>query len=169
MGQSLEPFSIIAFDPGGTTGIAMVDCYQKIDDMTAWNFRTSELGPNEHHYGLWDFLAFWHERTNHKKYLVTESFEFRQNLDKRKVDLISKEYIGILKLFAKINDMPYTEQSASTAKAFVSDDKLIKLGILEKPIYQSRHRNDALRHLIRFMVINLKIRHPITTAWKDGE
>lgn len=168
----MEPFNIIALDPGGTTGIAMAT-YNGIWEPTIANFRieTSELGPHEHHEELDTFITSnWLEGRavyGVPNYLVCESFEFRQNLDKRKVELISKEYIGICKLIVAGYNIKYVEQSASMAKGFVTDEKLDRLGILEIPKYPNRHRNDALRHMIRFMVVGLKIRSPITSLWKE--
>lgn len=172
---SIEPFSILAADPGGTTGIA-VAVYSGTPNPTIEDFyiRTLEFGPKEHHNELWDFLCLRYNVGNQvlpifrgKKHLITESFEFRQNLDKRKVELISKEYIGLFKLFAQQTGVIYFERNASQAKKFVSDEKLDRLGILEVPKHPNRHRNDALRHLIMYLVVNLRIQTPITDKWRN--
>lgn len=162
----MEPFSVIAADPGGTTGIAEAT-YDGESELTIPNLNicTYELGPDEHHMDLYNILTDWfvYDLYSH---VITESFEFRQNLDKRKVELISKEYIGIFKLFARTNGLVYFERNASQAKSFVSDIKLDALGILEVPKHPNRHRNDALRHLIMYLVVNLRIQSPITDKWR---
>jgi hypothetical protein len=163
--DKIEPFSVIAFDPGGTTGIA----YAHYDGEEI-HYQTGELGPHEHHDELWNVLEHWHhevELPGNNKHLVTESFEFRQNLQKKNVELISKEYIGIMKLFAINAKIKYFERNASQAKSFVSDEKLDRLGILEVPKHPNRHRNDALRHLIMYLVVNLGIQSPITNQWRN--
>lgn len=160
---------IIALDPGGTTGIAECSWEPYPEKMEEFRYTTDELGPAEHHHTLYERLrlAFYMYPAHHLT-VVCEAFEWRQNLQKMKVELISREYIGVVKLVCEQHQIPLVFQSASMAKTFVSDDKLEKMGIMEKPKHPMRHRNDALRHLVRYQVVTLGIRAPLTSTWRTA-
>lgn len=169
--RTVQPFNIIALDPGGTTGIATAYYPGGIESPTIqdFNIKTDELGPEEHHTALHNYITV---RVGGPLPLtiVTEKFEFRQHINsehaKTKVELISREYIGICKMIAKQTGVRLIQQSASQGKHFVPDKKLDRCGILERPVTPMRHRNDALRHLIRYLVVGLHVRAPITDKWR---
>jgi hypothetical protein len=167
----IPAFNIASFDPGGTTGIATAFYPGGMEDPTLddFNIKTDELGPDEHHSALYNFLSVRVGGPIPLK-VVTESFEFRQNIDpdkaRTKVELISREYIGVIKLVCQQLGFGFHQQSASSGKHFMSNEKLDLCGILVKPQHPNRHRNDALRHLIRYLVVDLHIRRPITDKWR---
>lgn len=172
-----RPFRVIAFDPGGTTGWASAnwlplretDSLSSIEDI---EFSSGQIGPGEHHLELWKFLHRW--ANGHSRYgeVACELFEFRQHVTKEhtktKVELISNEYIGIIKLFAITREIDVNFQNASSAKTFIPDKgpqanvRLHQLGLYEPG---QTHANDAKRHLLRHLVITKKIRFPITNHW----
>jgi hypothetical protein len=83
--------------------------------------------------------------------------------------LDSREYIGIVKLSAQQHaDVEIVTQSPSEALWFVKDNKIQALGW-----YASTkglpHARDALRHLLRYLVVTCKVKEPIVTAWFRGE
>lgn len=175
-----RPFRIMALDPGGTTGWASCTYPNHPNDLSLPNsplllsdfrFECGQIGPEEHHKNLWDFLTI---NVDSRSILVCESFEFRQHLNpdkaKMKVELISKEYIGLAKLFCELIDVPIYFQTASTAKNFIPDKgpqsnvKLKQLGVY-KPITTHVHAMDAMRHLLYYMVFKMRIREPITNTW----
>lgn len=143
--------NVIALDPGGTTGVA-----HYFEDG-AWYF--SEIGPEEHHEELFKNLDFLLNR--HKLVIVCESFEFRQNRQRDNINLMSKEYIGIVKLFQNRTSVVF--QTAAQAKGFVTDQKLKKMGLWQPG---KRHANDATRHLVYYLV-NVHKRYDIIECWKD--
>lgn len=172
-----RPFRILAFDPGGSTGWAYAAA-QQLNTMEDITFDCGHLGPEEHHIELWNFLTSQVplEGFDAPLEIVCESFEFRQQTDphktKSKVELISKEYIGIIKLFAARADLPLTFYTASAAKHLVPDKgpesnvRLKQLGWY-RPVTHWVHAMDATRHLLRYMVIDKKIRNPITDKWLE--
>lgn len=168
---SNESFRILALDPGGTTGIATAnynyDPPIENPNIADFNYMTHEMGPAKHHLALWDFISHFNPDT-----IVCEAFEFRQNYgregNRNKVELISREYIGVAELYCQMTKTRLLMQSASQGKHFVPDAKLEMTGILVTPPHPNRHKNDALRHLVRHQVVDLGIRAPITDHWRNS-
>jgi hypothetical protein len=171
-----RPFRLLALDPGGTTGWASCEFHgldvttPKLEDF---HFNCGQLGPEEHHKELFTFLT---DRVTSHDQLICESFEFRQHINasgaKTKVELISKEYIGVVKLFSELIDCPVYFQTASAGKNFIPDkgpqaNVKIKQLDLYKPISTHVHAMDAMRHLLRHMVVTMRIREPITDKWLE--
>jgi hypothetical protein len=127
----------------------------------------------DHHAALWELLEL--QASDHDYHLVYESFDFRnaevdENNKKRdKVELVSREYIGVIKLFQQTWTSPehpkIHKYTASQAKSFIEDWKLQRLGLFQ-PLHVDRHAMDAMRHLILYMVDQLKIHHGIVDQWK---
>lgn len=167
--MELEPFNIVGIDPGGTTGLAH-SYYEGTElepSMENFKYSTHQMGPMKHHRTLYDYLCFMGDKPMIPLTIVCEAFEFRQNLQKHKVELISREYIGIIELVAQQTGSKLIMQSASMGKSFITDVKLERSDILVTPPYPNRHKNDALRHLVRYQVVQLGIRSPITDHWRD--
>lgn len=164
------PFRVLSFDPGMTTGWASATCLQASDEIV---FESGQLGPHEHHAELWAALGVVY-RVYPNLEVVCESFEFRQHINqgqaKTKVELISKEYIGVIKLFCAMYDIKLTFYTASAAKQLVPDkgpqanEKLKQLGIY-RPVTHWPHAMDGYRHLLRYLVVGKGIREPITDKW----
>lgn len=150
--------SIMALDPGGTTGWAYFNSRRKFVKCGQLN--------GQHH---WELINLFHleevdyDITNE---IVSESFQFRQftGFDKSKVELDSVEYIGVLKLYSQLNDIPLHFQTASVAKHFVSDDKLKRLGWYSRTAGMV-HARDALRHLLYRLIVVHGVREPFTNQW----
>ena len=181
----LQPFNVLAFDPGGTTGWAQAILRSPTDmdsveygdklELHHIELRTGEWGPEEHHRWVYGLIGdMYHEGKNDlgiSLEVVFEPFHFRQHLDnpRHKVELISVEYIGIIKLACAQLGLTYYDRFVpGEAKRYCPNSKLEALGWLQTPITPMRHRNDALRQLVKYLIVKKKVRHPITTAWREG-
>lgn len=169
--SEIGPFRVMSFDPGGTTGIAIASFEGGyLTSYADIEFSSWEIGPFEHHSDLWDEID-----RNCPSRLVCESFEFRQHIDKdkakMKVELISREYIGIVRLYAARYDIPLSMHTASAAKGLIPDKgpqkdvKLKQLGWNNSS--PGNHANDAARHLVYYLVrkAHPSIREVILKVW----
>jgi hypothetical protein len=144
---------IISIDPGGTTGYVIWDT-----NVPGGIYTHGQLGPEEHHLKLDQLLAASLKGANPNDVLtiVGERFDHR-NAEFAK--LISNEYIGVAKRFEQAN-RPYVEivwQGANQAKNFVTDEKLVKLGLMILPKIKWKDANDAMRHMVYFLTNNPKV------------
>lgn len=181
----IQPFHVIGFDPGGTTGWARV-MYAPLEPkpasevkLTEFQLSTGEFGPHLHHQALYEFMETrWVNcRSSLRPEFVTEPFNYRQYNDgaRSNVELISCEYIGVMRLFIQKHtlDLPhaptlYDRFNASQAKNAITNQKLDKMGWLQKPATTTkRHQNDALRQVVQYLTVMKQIHHPITSTWRD--
>jgi hypothetical protein len=149
--------SVFALDPGGTTGWVWFNSNN--------DFVICGQISGRHHKELFDSVLPWYQAHE----LVCESFEFRQHrgeFNQDKIDLSSKEYIGVVELYSQMTGVPITYQTASVAKHFISDSKLKRLGWydLTKGMV---HARDALRHLLYYLIVVKKVREPFTNVWLE--
>ena len=155
---------IVALDPGGTTGWATWQDEATGHTGTPWDhFNIGQIGPEEHHLELYNWLG--HLQV-HDYTVVCESFEFRQHDGERAgISLISKEYIGVAKLFAaeRMNGKRVVEQTAGQAKPFVTNDKLKVMGLY---IPGKKHAMDAMRHLVLYLITR-EGRKDLVQSWRN--
>lgn len=165
-----RPFRIFSADPGGTTGCATAewDSDEPLTSIDQIKFNRWSMGPQPHHVELYSTLC-----TQNYSEIVWESFEFRQHyfldddgnpIAKNKVELISREYIGVLQLFCDLYTVRYHHRTASSAKRFITPEMLKEVG-LWIPGESHKHEMDATRHLVRYMVVVRKIEAPFTDIW----
>lgn len=189
----LQSFNVLAFDPGGTTGVAHAILRQDTININMEDFgrvtigaielSTTEMGPIDHHQELYEFIemeSYKAPEFDPPLEIVFEPFHFRQHLGQKdangnpwparhKVELISCEYIGIIKLACQQLGLTYYDRFVpGEAKRYCPNSKLETLGWLQTPITPMRHRNDALRQLVKYLIVKKKVRHPITTAWREN-
>ena len=143
---------IIGLDPGGTTGWSQLDFTVRDNVMEDVQWSFGLLGPEEHHTALYNHLV-----DADPGRVVCESFEYRKGL-RDNVELISREYIGVAKLFCSFEHVPLTMQTAAQGKGFwwPSDAKKDRVDRLKAvDLYQSkhewRHANDSTRHVLEFI------------------
>jgi len=161
-------FRVIALDPGGTTGWATYSAQTSSYISTAGKqylyadeeWACGQIGPEEHHLDLYEFLELQHI---HDTVVVCESFEYRNYRHRDNLNLMSKEYIGVTKLFGQERDVPVVFQTAGAAKPFVTDQKLKKMGLWYPG---QKHAMDAMRHLV-FHLVNKNRRTDLIKCWKD--
>lgn len=123
--------NIVAFDPGFTTGVAR---YGKDTDL---RYETTQVqGILE----LWDCL---HMGTPYDL-IIYESFLYQR---RDKVDLRPVEAIGVIKLYAELNNIEIGSQTPARGKRFWTDTKIKKIGLWESG---QPHAMDALRHLLYY-------------------
>lgn len=147
---------ILSFDPGGTTGWAYHDLYQ--GELTGGpKIEGGQIGPDDHHAELWELIY----RRN-PDLIIYEQFDYRLKKDKQTglevpgIVLVSKEYIGIIKLWhQKMPKCKIHAQSSSyggaggkSQKAFWTDEKLKVIGVY---VPGCPHENDAKRHLLMYV------------------
>jgi len=170
---------VYAFDPGGTTGACIIEMRkdgQTGETLTLDDFHIEvHQFAGQHHFALIRALDNWHRSCylkNLDPHLVTEAFTFRQHatdgsFGKAKVELISCEYIGIMKMFSQQCNVPMQSYMSSEGKGFATDLKLEKLGWFQTPKTPKRHMNDAVRQAVCYIVKELRIYSPLTDTWKD--
>jgi|SRR5579875_680483 len=122
----------VALDPGGTTGLCIVE-----NTDYPWSLKAMQIGPHEHHKGLLKLLTLWKPDL-----IICESFENRSH---DAAWLVSAEYIGVVKAAVGMCGSKLVLQNASTGKAFWTDEKLRQVGLY---IPKWRHARDACRHYL---------------------
>ena len=140
-------FVLMAFDPGGTTGVAILNLTGLESGITTPRF--AHLGPHTHRLELWDMLNAY--KPTH---LIYESFEFR-NKARDNLELISRDYIGIIGLWSDLNPTRLYKQSAAQAKGFIKDsgpNANVPLKRLGWYVPGKKHAMDAARHMAYFLV-----------------
>lgn len=124
---------LLAIDPGRTVGWAF--CYHGIV------YDTQQTPLEE----IWRTLEAAKASEDIEK-LIYESWTQRS----RFVDLSAIEAIGVIKEWARQNDVTTQGQTSSQGKHFWTDNKLKQVGLLREPKTTWRHANDAMRHLKYF-------------------
>ena len=155
--------TVLAFDPGGTTGWAMYQATKIINPEgepeyfdEVWSF--GELGPGRHHKDIDYMLDMQRTEIYH---VVTESFDNRPEKTTAS-ELISRDYIGVMSLWGQRNHHPVHQQTSSMAKGFVDDKKLKVMNLWSS----SKHSRDATRHLILYMVTQLQMTK-LVNSWEQ--
>jgi hypothetical protein len=151
--------TIVAFDPGGATGYAV---YRGWDDPAVEKFSCGTFTGPSHHALLYTHLGSLRRTNNlrtstsftNEMHVVTESFEYR-NQSRAGLELISRDYIGVIELFCQHNSLELHRQTASMGKGFVKDIHLKRLGLWSSG-KEERHAMDAYRHLLYYMIHTLK-------------
>ena len=137
--------TILAFDPGGTTGV----CDITFDSSGGRNCQLYQLGPGEHHLQLSQLIKGYVYNVD-RLFIVCERFEYRAH-SKAGLRLDSREYIGVIKQTAQELSLPVVMQSAAQAKGFVTNEHIKRAGLYRTSY---RHAMDAVRHAIYFLVNN---------------
>jgi len=156
--------SITALDPGGTTGVAFYDAdliFNADEQPELFNEKwdTLQLTEPDHHKTLKNMLERRHVANT---IIVCESFQYRRPVDAPAVELISVEYIGVVKLLVQERpDIQVVWQTTgkvippknkNVAGGFWTDDKLKQV---RKWSAGRKHANDAMRHLLHYMAFTM--------------
>jgi hypothetical protein len=137
---------IIAIDPGGTTGWATYD-----NQLGEPRWRCGQMGPADHHIELMAMLETWHTQDF---VLIGERFDFRGD-DRSDINLMAREYIGVMKLFAQDRGVDVVWQwpfEGVGTKSFIQPSNLRNLGVwVAGGANKWIHAMDAYRHLLYYM------------------
>lgn len=131
----MTPKTILSLDPGGSTGWALF-----IDSPQGARIKYGVIDMQEHHYTLWKLL---HE-TSPDCVLCEEFIYQRRKVEKGvTLEIVSREYIGVAKLYAEIESVPF-RLTRLNELAFWTDEKLRQVRCWSDSI----HSRDATRHLL---------------------
>lgn len=128
---------ILAIDPGLTTGVAILDGELGIT--------TLQLQPEE----LYEFITNMGDRLNVFDAIVCEAYMISPDTLRKSRQLWSLELIGFMRYVAWRSNITFKLQQASSAKKFVTNELLKTYGLF---IPGRDHANDALRHLVIYLV-----------------
>lgn len=131
--------NVLAVDPGLTTGVAALSNGNVT--LTEVRGQISFLERAEAH------IAF------HRPIVVVEAYIITATTAKLSRQYEPLEIIGALRWMAHKKDVGFVMQTPRQAKDFSTDDKLKAVGWYEKGI---GHGNDAARHLLLYMVTQVK-------------
>jgi hypothetical protein len=130
---------IVAFDPGGTTGWAMLS--------QDWSLTHGIFTEKDHHLALWKFLLI-----NMPDIVVCERFVYQNREATPTLELISRDYIGVITLWCQLYGKHLEMQTVSDAKSQWPDKKLILLKNQGQNMPKIVHAKDAMRHLMLYLV-----------------
>jgi hypothetical protein len=152
----MTTYTVLALDPGGTTGWASyqaeVMSYAALGDETQTpkyeyydeKWERGQLAGIDHQKALYTLMGLKH---TDEYYIVCERFVERPD-NKGAID-IAQKYIGVVELFAIDRQANLVMQMPAQAKGFVKDATIKKLGLW---FPGQRHAMDATRHLLFFLV-----------------
>lgn len=135
--------TIMAFDPGQTTGWAGMD-WPRGSQVSS-----GIIGPYRHHLELWGLLE-----TMKPERVIMEHFipQGRGNAPASALVLISRDYEGVIELWCLMHDVPLIKQNASEGKGIFTKQKLTALALWRK----TTHERDAISHLLHYITTDLK-------------
>ncbi len=128
---------VMALDPGGDTGFAQYNTY-----TDHWLIGT--LDEDNHHLSLWKLL-----NDTSPDVVICERFVYQRRDPTQGVslELISRNYIGVIELWCQMRKVELVMQNVSDAKRMWTNANLKKLGL-----YTSiTHQQDAVRHALLYI------------------
>jgi len=132
--------SVIALDPGGTTGICRGTLYDDRMELTVSQERLSCSA-------LYELLNSHIEcALGHDCTIIYEDFQYR-NVARMGLDLTPVKLIGVIELFQDWHDpfVEFAKQTPAAAKAYYTDARLKNDCLYQKG---NQHGRDAERHLL---------------------
>lgn len=141
-GRKPQHCYLLCLDPGETTGYAI---FSNEHVLTSAGEITGGL------LEIWNLLNDAHPLT-----IVCEGFVLYAHRAAQKINssFPEVEAIGVIRLWASLNDVEMHEQLAAAAKVPITDDILQALNVR----VSSRHARDAVRHGVLFLQLYNKLR-----------
>lgn len=144
---------LLGVDPGGATGWSVVQInFHDSDEPYIEVVQRGQVGDpdkHEHHAELETIMQTYGPFT----LIVCERFEHRNN---EFAELVSLEYIGVVKAFCQRCHVPLVLQGSSEAKHWADNSKLAQLGFLISPLRMWKDTNDSMRHIVYFICCSNK-------------
>lgn len=129
---------ILAADPGGTTGLVIMEGSYRKDPRVAWSAQVD--------FETMSKLVFASSLFDDIEAFVVEKFLITATTGKRSQQTDALQIIGQLRGRALVDGVPFMEQTPSDAKNVWTDEKLRDRGLW----LRGRHERDALRHAMLF-------------------
>jgi len=138
--------SILALDPGGTTGY----CYATIsENVVILTPREARWSPGQLYEFLFGFMG--EDQGRAKSHVIYEDFQFRQGI-RTGLDLTPAKLIGVIEVFSERSQFVkfYVQQpSIQGDKAFFTNDRLKELGAYWP--HGKGHARSATKHLLYWL------------------
>lgn len=132
--------TILAFDPGGTTGW----CRGTFDPETSiiYDLEMGQLEKPEHHGAIGTII---HSALSINPHLMVVTEDYRPEFA-RAQNMIALEYIGVMRYVCKKALIPFARQGREI-KGFWTSQRLRQIGFWQK---NSPHAQDAARHWLAY-------------------
>ncbi len=139
---------VYSFDPGGTTGWAMWDNWSGQTAAGQSDFDGTVRMVNKTFFRPGDVI-------------VAERFTINAQTVRKSQQTTALEVIGFLRATALLYEgVDFVLQTPADAKRFSTDARLDILGWTRRPKAKWDHANDALRHLLLYLVKNKLMEPP---------
>jgi hypothetical protein len=140
------PKDTLCLDPGETTGWALFHFQHLVRCGQIETVKDGEIQWGNLHHLFWETLP---------AFVVCEDYRIYAHKLARHTfsPVITLRLIGGIELTCYQNNWPIVYQMATTAKGFVTDEKLKEWGFWQENM---RHSRDAIRHGIYFLLFHNK-------------
>lgn len=144
---SLQPTHLIAFDPGDTTGVAIVQGGKPISTYTiSMQCMINTIATKTSVFYTWKKTSIWIA----EDFLLYPAKAAGQAFSK----IPSAQVLGMLSVAAAMANKQLILQRASDVKQFATDDRIRSWGWNVQ--HMSTHERDAIRHALFYLFKNLK-------------
>jgi hypothetical protein len=155
---------LLGLDPGATTGWALF-----VKGAPTERYRSGQINQDK----VWELLETAKFNAEYRDdmtdvvdlTIICESFQHRQL---PKVDLSPVEVIGVVKEWARQNQIEIVWQTPAQGKAFFDNNRLAALDVLKRPATHWRHANDAMRHIMWYLGFGKGVRIGESVLPKKG-
>lgn len=127
---------VLSFDPGGTTGFVVGTIDEDAGELSV----SADQAVWTHSMLYAQLCMAFPDK------IICESFEYR-NRARKGLELVSCEYIGVIKLYSQSHNCELIMQTAAYGKGYYTDKHLKDEGLYREGM---PHGMDALRHLLHW-------------------